>query len=134
MIKATRKISLGIGLILFFIVISFGSFIEEVSAESVKQNDKLIERISKDYTKKFCNGVAFGLSKESAMSFANKENNLIFQNKKGFDMLNKETLATNISISVIENCGYPINLKGQEGIKAFKNDYLLMNNITLDDH
>ena len=50
----------------------------------------MIKKISKDYTKKFCNGIGFGLSKESAMNFANKENNLIFENKKGVQGLDKQ--------------------------------------------
>ena len=91
---------------------------------SVIQNDKLLERISNDYSNKFCNSIAFGLSKESAISFSNKENNLIFKNKKGFDNLDKGLMADKISISVVERCGYLVELKGEEGINKFKNEYL----------
>ena len=101
----------------------------KASANTEKQNDQLIQKISNDFTKKFCNGIGFGLSKESAMNFANKENNLIFQNKKGVDLLNKELIATNIAVSVIDSCGYPLNLKGEEGVNEIENDYKLMNNI-----
>tara|TARA_Y100001968_G_C19159114_1_gene619906 strand:- start:324 stop:770 length:447 start_codon:yes stop_codon:yes gene_type:complete len=94
---------------------------------SVIQNDKLIERVSKDYTNKFCNSIAFGLSKESAMQFANKENNMIFKKRKGMDTLNQDSLAHLISISVVENCGYLINLKGEKGIIGFEKDYISMN-------
>ena len=95
---------------------------------STINDDKLIQKISKDYTNKFCNSIAFGLSKDSAMRFANKENNLIFKSKKGFESINKNLIANSISVSVVENCGYLINLKGEEGANQFENDYILMNN------
>ena len=93
-----------------------------VDAASI-QNDKLIERISKDYTNKFCNSIAFGLSKQSAMDFAKKENDLIFTKKKGFDSLNKELISNKIANSVIETCGYLISLKGEEGVLQFEREY-----------
>ena len=93
--------------IIFFTAISFNIQIVEAS---VIENDKLIEKISKDYTRKFCNSIAFGLSKESAMNFSNKENNLIFKNKKGIDSLNKELLSNKIATSVVETCGYAAEL------------------------
>ena len=37
----------------------------------------LIKKISQSYTKKFCNSIGFGLSKESAMNFSIRE---IFSN------------------------------------------------------
>ena len=38
--------------------------------------------------------------------------------------INKEILAETIAISVIEKCGYPINLMGEKGIEEFKIYYL----------
>ena len=114
-----------------FILLVFLSFIylNIPSAEAVvMQNDKLIERISKDYTNKFCNSIAFGLSKESAMNFANKENNIIFKKKKGRADLNQQLLKNTIAVSVVEKCGFLIDLRGDEGITKFENDYELMNN------
>ena len=115
-------------LILVFVFV-FGVYSPKVFAVTEKDYNKLIQKISNDYTKKFCNGIAFGLSKESAMNFAMKENNQVFQNKSGFDELNKELVAENISIAVVDRCGYPINLKGDLGVKEFKNDYLKMNKL-----
>ena len=109
-----------------FLFACFG--LQDVEASTVN-NERLIEKISKDYTNKFCNSVAFGLSKESAMRFANKENNQIFKRKKGVESINKDLIANNISISVIEDCGYIVDLKGEEGISKFRNDYLLMNKV-----
>ena len=89
------------------------------SADSI-----LIKKVSESYTKKFCNSIGFGLSKESAMDFAIKENNQVFKKRNQFDHINKELLAEDIAIAVIEKCGYPINLSGEKGIMEFKNYYL----------
>ncbi|MBW3042441.1 hypothetical protein [Prochlorococcus marinus] len=83
-----------------------------------------IQRISKSYTKKYCNAIAFGLSKESAMNFSLEENNKVFEKKKYMKLINKDVLAEEIAISVVEKCGYPINLIGQKGIQEFKSYYL----------
>ena len=121
---------------LFFISLIFSStfclFNLSVVEASTIQNDNLIEKISKDFTKKFCNSIAFGLSEESAMTFSNKENNLIFKNKKGFQSLNKESIANKIAISVMDDCGYLIDMKGENEVKEFEQKYLLMNNYSLD--
>ena len=42
--------------------------------------------------------------------------------------LNKELLAEEIAIEVVEQCGYPIGLFGEEGIKEFKSYYLSKDN------
>ena len=110
-------------IMLITITLSLNLNIKPVSAIE-KYDAKLIEKISKDYTKKFCNSIAFGLSKESAMNFSIAENKQVFKNKKGVNKINKEILAEQIAISTVENCGYIINLKGQKGIEEFKSYYL----------
>ena len=110
-------------IMLITITLSLNLNIKPVSAIE-KYDAKLIEKISKDYTKKFCNSIAFGLSKESAMNFSIAENKQVFKNKKGVNKINKEILAEKIAISTIENCGYIINLNGQKGIEEFKSYYL----------
>ena len=84
----------------------------------------LIKKVSQSYTRKFCNSIGFGLSKESAMIFSIKENNQVFKKRKEFNNINKELLAEEIAIAVVEKCGYPINLTGDKGILEFKNYYL----------
>ena len=132
MIIHIKKVIFDFLLLFCFFSLTFICFCSEVLADSEKQNDQLIEKISKDYKKKFCNGIAFGLSKESAMNFANKENYLIFHDKKGMDTLNKTILANKIAIEVVENCGYQVNLRGQEGISRFENDLISMKNTILE--
>ena len=112
---------LAIIFMMFSILIIFNA--EEIYAlESV--NSVLIKKVSKSYTQKFCNSIGFGLSKESAMNFSLKENNQVFKRRKEFNSLNKELLAEEIAIAVVEKCGYPINLSGEKGILEFKDYYI----------
>jgi len=119
-----KKINLRLFAIIFMlcsILIIF--YAEEIYAlESV--NSVLIKKVSKSYTQKFCNSIGFGLSKESAMNFSLKENNQVFKKRKEFNNLNKELLAEEIAIAVVEKCGYPINLSGEKGILEFKDYYI----------
>lgn len=91
---------------------------------SENQSSGLIEKISRDYTKKFCNSIGFGLSEESAMRFSFSENKQIFEKRKGFQDLDKKLLASKIAFSVIEGCGNQLNLYGDEDIEDFTNFYL----------
>tara|TARA_B100000965_G_C19120459_1_gene553030 strand:- start:133 stop:528 length:396 start_codon:yes stop_codon:yes gene_type:complete len=89
-----------------------------------ESNSGLIEKISSDFTKKFCNSIGFGLSKESAMNFSYSENKQIFIKRQGFEDINKVLLADKIALSVIDGCGYQLNLYGENDIKEFANYYL----------
>ena len=96
----------------------------EMSSASENQSSDLIEKISIDYTNKFCNSIGFGLSKESAMNFSVSENKKIFKNKKGIQNIDKELLAHKIAFSVIDSCGYQLNLYGDKEIEEFAKYYL----------
>ena len=126
MIYAIKNLISGFFLLLFVFASGFFVFNEKSVLASEIQTQDLINKISKDYSKKFCNGIAFGLSKDSAMNFAIKENNLIFKNKKGFDIIDKELMANEIANSVLENCGFRIGLNDEEGLNEFANDYISM--------
>jgi len=124
MIDTLKKIFLR----LFTLIFTICSMLILLQIESLSAaegiDNKLINKVSQSYTKKFCNAIGFGLSKESAMDFSLAENKQVFNKKKGFNDINKELLAEEIAISVIEKCGYPINLSGEKGILEFKNYYL----------
>ena len=119
-----KKITFRIVAFIFFISSTFILIDTEelVALESV--DSVLIKKVSKSYTNKFCNSIGFGLSKESAMNFSIKENNQVFIKRKGFKNISKELLAEEIAIAVIEKCGYPINLSGENGVIEFKDYYL----------
>ena len=110
----------------FLFLISSTLFIfhaEKLYASESSDND-LLKKVSVSYTKKFCNAIGFGLSKESAMNFSIKENNQVFNKRKKFNNINKDLLSEEIANAVIEKCGYPIDLIGEKGIQEFKNYYL----------
>ena len=110
---------------LFVILITNIFFIQTDIAYSLEAKDSnLIEKISKDYTKKFCNSIGFGLSKESAMRFSFSENKEIFKNRKGIQNIDQELLSQKIASSVIDGCGYQLNLYGEKDIEEFANYYL----------
>ena len=119
-----NKVILNLFAFIFATCFSLLFFHTEVLYASESNQPDLVKKISQSYTKKFCNSIGFGLSKESAMKFSIKENNQVFYKKKEFNNINKELLAETIAISVVEKCGYPINLSGQKGIIEFKNYYL----------
>ena len=119
-----KKITLRLFAFIFFICSTLMLVHAEESYASENVDEVLIKKVSQSYTKKFCNSIGFGLSKESAMNFSIKENNQVFNKRKGFNNINKELLAEEIATAVIEKCGYPINLSGEKGIMEFKNYYL----------
>ena len=106
-------------IIIFVFSVAFFVFDLEVNALSNEQNDELIERIAKDFSKKFCNGVGFGLSQESAVNFAMKENMAIFNKKKGFENIDNKAIVEKVSIAVVDKCGYPLNLSEDQWGNTF---------------
>ena len=119
-----KKVFLNLFSFIFTTFLSLIFFHTEVLYASEGNQSDLIKKVSQSYTKKFCNSIGFGLSKESAMKFSIKENNQVFYKKKDFNNINKEIPAEKIAISVVEKCGYPINIAGEKGIQEFKNYYL----------
>ena len=109
---------------IFIVCITLISLHAEILYASEIDDSMFREKVSKSYTNKFCNAIGFGLSKESAMNFSIKENKQVFKKRKEMNNVNKELLAEEIAISVIDRCGYPIDLSGEQGILEFKNYYL----------
>tara|TARA_E500000331_G_scaffold290363_1_gene286380 strand:+ start:81 stop:461 length:381 start_codon:yes stop_codon:yes gene_type:complete len=121
-----QKIKKIIGSLLLFIILITNIFFIQIDMASASEDKDsiLIEKISKDFTKKFCNSIGFGLSKESAMNFSFSENKEIFKNRKGIKNINKELLAHEIANSVIVGCGYQLDLYGDKDMEEFANYYL----------
>ena len=122
--KKLKKVILQALPFIFTTFLTLGFFSTEVLSASENNQSILIKKVSKSYTNKFCNAIGFGLSKESAMNFSIKENKEVFKNKKNINTINKEELAEEIALSVVEKCGYPISLYGEKGILEFKEYYL----------
>ena len=121
MIRLFSKFVSGIFLLPFLFSLVILSFNLDLNALTINQNDKLSERIAKDFSRKFCNGIGFGLSQESAIDFAMKENNQIFKKKKGIENIDNKALAEKMSLFAAENCGFSLNLSEEELASNFEN-------------
>lgn len=119
-----RKITLSLIVLVSLIYTVLSIVHPEESYASESEDLVLIKKVSQSYTNKFCNSIGFGLSKESAMNFSLKENNQVFNKRKNFKNINKELLAEEVAIEVVEKCGNPIKLSGAKGILEFKSYYL----------
>ena len=95
----------------------------------------LQNRISKNFSKKFCNAIQNGLSKDEAMtsSIVKTENIVSFSYNPQKKWIEKEDLANQISIQVINKCGWSFGLIGKEGIDYFKSYFLEIYDKTTPD-
>ncbi len=93
MLGKLRKIIFGVFGIIFLLSSTKFLFQTEVLYASEGNQSNLINKVSKSYTRKFCNAIAFGLSKESAMNFSIEENKQVFKKRKDINNINKELLA-----------------------------------------
>ena len=120
MIKINNRFSSAFCLIICVFFVVCWPFNLEANALTAKQNDQLIEKIAKDFSRKLCNGIGFGLSEESAMSFAMKENLETFKNKKGIENIDFKILSDNVSLYVIDKCNYTFELSAEQWRNKFK--------------
>ena len=92
----------------------------------------LQNRISNNFTSKYCKAIDSGLSKDEAMRSAiiDTENIVSFSLNPQKKKIVKEELANQIAIKVINKCGWSFGLVGKEGISYFKNYFLEINEKT----
>ena len=95
----------------------------------------LQNRISKNFSKKFCNAIQNGLSKDEAMtsSIVKTEKIVSFSYNPQKKWIEKEDLANQISIKVINDCGWSFGLIGKEGIDYFNSYFLEIYDKTTPD-
>ena len=88
----------------------------------------LQDRISNNFTRKYCKAIDAGLSKNEAMRSAiiETENIVAFSFNPQKKWIGKEELAEQISIKVVNKCGWDFGLLGKEGINYFKNFFFNM--------
>ena len=86
----------------------------------------LQNRISKNFSNKFCSAIQNGLSKDEAMTSAivKTENIFAFSYNPQKKWIEKEDLANQVSIKVINDCGWSFGLIGKEGIDYFKSYFM----------
>ncbi len=95
----------------------------------------LQNRISRNFSKKFCSAIQNGLSKDEAMTSAiiKTENVVSFSYSPQKKFIEKADLANQISIKVINDCGWSFGLMGKEGIDYFKSYFLEIYDKTTPD-
>ena len=105
-------------------------------ANALKNTDPSViglqKRISNNFSRKYCKAIDSGLSKNEAMRSAiiDTENIVSFSLNPQKKLILVEDLANQISIQVINKCGWSFGLIGKEGINYFKKYFLEINEKT----
>ena len=92
----------------------------------------LQKRISTNFSRKYCKAIDSGFSKDEAMRSAiiDTENIVSFSLNPQKKLILVEDLANQVSIQVINKCGWSFGLIGKEGINYFKKYFLEINEKT----
>ena len=111
---------------MFFAFVLLHPLITFASHTSDPTVSLLQSRISKNFSNKFCNAIQNGLSKDESMTSAmiKTENIVSFSYNPQKKWIEKEDLANQISIKVINDCGWSFGLIGKEGLDYFKSYFL----------
>ena len=86
----------------------------------------LQNRISNNFSKKYCKAIQNGFSKDEAMKSAivGTENIISFSYNPQKKWIEKDDLANQISLKVVNDCGWSFGLIGKEGVDYFKSYFL----------
>ena len=86
----------------------------------------LQNRISNNFSRKYCKAINNGLSKDEAMKSAivKTENIISFSYNPQKKWIEKNDLANQISLQVVNDCGWSFGLIGKEGVDYFKSYFL----------
>ena len=86
----------------------------------------LQNRISNNFSRKYCKAIQNGFSKDEAMKSAivKTENIISFSFNPQKKWIEKDDLANQISLQVVNNCGWSFGLIGKEGVDYFKSYFL----------
>ncbi len=112
--------------LLFFIVNLFNPLIGFAFDTSDPSVTLLQNRISNNFSKKYCKAIQNGFSKDEAMKSAivKTENIISFSYNPQKKWIEKDDLANQISFQVINDCGKSFGLIGREGVEYFKSYFL----------
>ena len=107
----------------YFLFYSSAIFALDTSDPSVSL---LQNRITNNFSKKYCRAIQNGLSKDEAMKSAiiKTENIISFSYNPQKKWIEKDDLANQISLQVVNECGWSFGLIGKEGVDYFKSYFL----------
>jgi len=111
---------------LFFIVYLLKPSIGLAFDKSDPSVSLLQNRISNNFSRKYCTAIQNGFSKDEAMKSAivKTENIISFSYNPQKKWIEKSDLANQISLQVVNDCGPSIGLIGKDGINYFKSYFL----------
>jgi len=122
--------------LLFVFIYSIVTFVLPPRVNALKTTNPSViglqKRISNNFSRKYCKAIDSGFSKDEAMRSAiiETENIVSFSLNPQKKLILVEDLANQISIQVINKCGWSFGLIGKEGINYFKKYFLEINEKT----
>ena len=122
--------------LLFVFIYSIVTFVLPPRVNALKTTNPSViglqKRISNNFSRKYCKAIESGFSKDEAMRSAiiETENIVSFSLNPQKKLILIEDLANQISIQVINKCGWSFGLSGKEGINYFKKYFLEINEKT----
>jgi len=122
--------------LLFALIYFIVTFVFPIKVNSLNSTNPSViglqKRISNNFSRKYCKAIESGFSKDEAMRSAiiETENIVSFSLNPQKKLILIEDLANQISIQVINKCGWSFGLIGKEGINYFKKYFLEINEKT----
>ena len=122
--------------LLFAFIYSIVAFVFPINVNALNATNPSViglqKRISNNFSRKYCKAIESGFSKNEAMRSAiiETENIVSFSLNPQKKLILVEDLANQISIQVINKCGWSFGLIGKEGINYFKKYFLEINEKT----
>ncbi len=114
-------------LVLFFFIVYLLNTTIVLAFEASDPSVSLLQnRISNNFSRKYCNAIQNGFSKDEAMKSAivKTENIISFSYNPQKKWIEKSDLANQISLQVVNDCGWSFGLIGKEGVDYFKSYFL----------
>ena len=110
----------------FFIVYLFNPPIGLAFNTSDPSVSLLQNRISNNFSTKYCKAIQNDFSKDEAMKSAivKTENIISFSYNPQKKWIEKDDLANQIALQVVNDCGWSFGLTGKEGVDYFKSYFL----------
>jgi len=114
-------------LVLFILVIYLLNPLTGLAFDTSDPSVSLLQnRISDNFSRKYCKAIQNGFSKDEAMKSAivKTENIISFSYNPQKKWIEKNDLANQIALEVVNDCGWTFGLIGKEGVDYFKSYFL----------
>jgi hypothetical protein len=126
-IEIDLKLLLNFLVFLFFFIFQLLNPAFVMAFEKSDPSVSLLQnRISNNFSRKYCKAIQNGFSKDEAMKSAivKTENIISFSYNPQKKWIEKDDLANQISLRVVNDCGWSFGLIGKEGVNYFKSYFL----------